>query len=441
MNFDKVKLILAREYWTRVRKKTFLISTILTPLSIIGLGVLSGYLSSGAMSKSKSLLVNDSSGIIEQYVRSSNSLTFEFTDESLESMKGKLQDGSYTFALIISDLDEATIINEADITILGNEKPGIVTIESVQNRLEAALKKHNTKQAGYDQNELDQLNSKVSLQIDVLGGDGEEKEVSNASIAIGSVLGGLMGFMMYIILLVYGSFVMRSVMEEKINRIVEVVISSVRPFELMLGKILGVGLVGLTQIVVWVILIGAGMLIVTSIFGVGQVDTSEIAGVLEEVQASSEGFSMAKFLDEMKLINWPLIIVCFTVFFFGGYFIYASMFAAVGSAIGDDMTEGQSLTLPIMAPIIISILMLYPTIEDPHGPLAVFGSIFPLTSPILMPTRAAFDPPLWHVLISIVLLIVSCLFFVWLSGKIYRAGILLYGKKLSMKNLWQIIRN
>jgi len=252
-----------------------------------------------------------------------------------------------------------------------------------------------------------------------------------------------MGFLMYIVLLVYGSFVMRSVMEEKINRIVEVVISSVKPFELMLGKILGVGLVGLTQIAVWVILIGVGLTITTAIFGTGQMEPEMMAGAMEELQVATEsnGDKIREVINDILGLNWFMIVLVLMIFFFGGYFIYSSLFAAVGSAIGDDMTEGQSLTFPIMVPIIASILMLFPTLEDPHGALGVFGSLFPLTSPILMPARIAFEPPLWQVGLSVLLLIGSCIFFVWLSGKIYRAGILLYGKKLSVKNLWQIIRN
>lgn len=442
MNFDKVKLITTREYWTRVRKKTFLISTILTPLAIIGITVLSGFLSSGAITKTKNILVKDDSGILAEHLTSNRTYSFNYTSQPLESAKESLQSGDFDMLLHINT-PKGDVLEDIEIQLISNEKPGLSTTELLERKLKSAYKKYNTIAAGYKVDELERLDPSIDINIDLLKEGADEEEVSNASIAIGSALGGAMGFLMYIILLVYGSFVMRSVMEEKINRIVEVVISSVKPFELMLGKILGVGLVGLTQIAVWIILIGIGLTITTAVFGVGQVDPAVMADAMDELQtaSASTGSKISKILEDILALNWPMIVIVLIIFFFGGFFIYSSLFAAVGSAIGDDMTEGQSLTFPIMVPIIASILLLFPTLEDPHGALGVFGSLFPLTSPILMPARIAFEPPIWQVLISIVLLLASCLFFVWLSGKIYRAGILLYGKKLSVKNLWQIIRN
>jgi len=435
----KVGLIIAREYWTRVRKKTFLISTILTPLAILAIMVVSGVLSSGALSKSKTYLVVDETGVLESRIRQSDSHVFEFVEGDINKAKELYAAGGYETILRVPAMDVSQPITDIKVTIIGNERPGFGAMESLQGRLESAMKKYNYEIAGVDQDALDDLKSKVDLTIELMRDGGEDRAVSNSSVAIGSVIGGVMGFIMYIVLIVYGTFVMRSVMEEKINRIVEVVISSVKPFQLMLGKIVGVGLVGLTQIAVWLVLIGIGMTVMSLFFTPDQMPTGEITAAMAEVEES--GFSMAKLFTDLGEINWLLVGSCFIVYFFGGYFIYSSLFAAVGSAIGDDMAEGQSLTFPIMLPIIISFMMLFPALEDPNGGIAVFGSIFPLTSPILMPARAAFDPPMWQVLLSIALLIASCAGVVWLSGKIYRAGILLYGKKLSLKNLWQIIRD
>ncbi len=435
----KVGLIIAREYWTRVRKKTFLISTILTPLAVLAIMVVSGMLNSGALSKSKTYLVVDETGILESRIRQSESSAFVFVDGDIAKARELYAGGGYETILRVPAMDISKPITDLEVTILGNERPGFGAMETLQGRLESAMKKYNYEIAGVDQDALDQLESDVDLHIELMQEGAEDKALSNSSVAIGSVIGGAMGFIMYIVLIVYGTFVMRSVMEEKINRIVEVVISSVKPFQLMLGKIVGVGLVGLTQIAVWLVLIGIGMTVMSIYFAPEQLPTGDITAAMAEAQDS--GFSMSGFISELAEVNWLLIGFCFVVFFFGGYFIYSSLFAAVGSAIGDDMAEGQSLTFPIMLPIIISIMILFPALEDPNGGIAVFGSIFPLTSPIIMPARAAFDPPMWQLLVSIALLIASCAGVVWLSGKIYRAGILLYGKKLSLKNLWQIIRD
>jgi len=226
-------------------------------------------------------------------------------------------------------------------------------------------------------------------------------------------------------------------MEEKINRIVEVIISSVKPTTLMMGKILGVGAVGLTQLAIWLILIPIIAIGVQSIFGFQQdpAQMQEIAAQAGNAAKEMNDFDFGQIILEIRKLNWLLILPTFIIFFFGGYFIYSSMFAAIGSAVGDDMGEAQQLMLPIILPVIIALMMMQATIQNPHGNIAIFGSMFPLTSPILMPSRLAFDPPLWQICLSILILILSCWFFAWLAGRIYRVGILMYGKKISFKEL------
>lgn len=241
--------------------------------------------------------------------------------------------------------------------------------------------------------------------------------------------------MMYIVIFVYGSMVMRSVMEEKINRIVEVVISSVKPFTLMLGKIIGVGLVGLTQLTIWMILIPILLVIVSATVGVDTTSTSgDAEEIIKQMEASGQ-FNIPLLITEIKSLNWLLIVPSFVIFFLGGYFIYSSLFAAVGSAIGDDLGEGQQLMMPIIIPVILAFIMVPAVFNDPDGPIAVFGSMFPLFSPIVMSARLPFDPPVWQVLLSIVILIASVIFMTWMAGRIYRVGILMYGKKVNFKEL------
>jgi ABC-2 type transport system permease protein len=269
------------------------------------------------------------------------------------------------------------------------------------------------------------------------GKSSSEDTSTKLSILIGTLLGGLMGFIMYMVIFIYGSMVMRSVMEEKINRIVEVIISSVKPTQLMLGKVLGVGGVGLTQLAMWLILIPM-VIMSTGLLVGGGIDPAQLQEMSNQANVNAEELNKFEFgnvLRELGNMNWGLIIPVFILFFFGGYFIYSSLFAAVGSAMGDDMGEGQQLMLPIMLPVILGFIMLQGTLQNPNGGMAVFGSLFPLTSPIIMPSRLAFDPPLWQVGLSIILLVLSCWFFAWLAGRIYRVGILMYGKKITFKEL------
>src|SRR5690606_18948260 len=232
------------------------------------------------------------------------------------------------------------------------------------------------------------------------------------------------------------SMVMRSVMEEKTNRIVEVVISSVKPFELMMGKILGVGVIGIVQFLSWAILLPLIVFLGGLIFGF-QTDMDTLEGMTAAGTMSPEDmeYMVYQFMKEVDKVPWFKIISLFILFFIGGYMIYSSLFAAVGSAVGDDMQDSQSLVLPITIPVVMAFYIMITAHRVPDSSLAVWSSIFPLFSPIVMPARLAFDPPWWQIILSLVLLAVTVIGLVWVSGRIYRVGILMYGKKASMKEL------
>ena len=246
-----------------------------------------------------------------------------------------------------------------------------------------------------------------------------------------------MGTIMYMTVFIYGMMVMRSVMEEKVNRIVEVMISSVRPFQLMLGKIIGVGAVGLTQVAIWGLLIPIIYIIVALVLGLdmnsGQMDGVDMAAANIDPEEIKGMIALA--MQELSRQNWLMIVPLFILYFLGGYFLYSSLFAAVGSAMGDDLGEGQALTIPITIPVLISFYIMMVAVRSPHSSLAVWASIFPLFSPIVMPARLAFNPPFWQIFLSIVLLLGTAIFMVWLSARIYRVGILMYGKKVSFKEI------
>ena len=440
MDFSKVGLIVGREYFTRVKKKTFLISTILTPLSILAIMMISAYFSSGALNNQQEILVLDKSGVFVDKLKDNPKVKYSYGDAQSEALRESFLDDGYSALLEIPNFDRTIVIKELPVKYTSDSKPGLVSIAQYEDRIADVLEAHNIQVSGYDAKALKELSPDVNLQANVTGEESTD-EVSTVGLVVGSALGGAMGFIMYMVLIIYGSFVMRSVMEEKINRIVEVVISSVKPFELMLGKILGVGAVGLTQLVVWCILLGVGYAVMGVFFASSiDIDPTQAQEAMKELSDVGVKADIQEVLVELGGLNWWIILPSFVIFFFAGFLMYSSLFAAVGSAIGDDMNEGNSLTFVIMVPIILSMLVLFPTLQDPHGTTAIVSSIFPLTAPVIMPARLAFDPPLWQVLLSVLFVIGGAIAFIWISGKIYRAGILLYGKKLSFKNLVQIMR-
>jgi ABC-2 type transport system permease protein len=232
----------------------------------------------------------------------------------------------------------------------------------------------------------------------------------------------------------YGTQVMRSVTEEKTNRIVEILISTVRPFQLMMGKVIGVGFVGLTQIAIWIVIIPIILLIGVQFMGLNESQMQEMNS-FSSAQMDDSKTMIVQVLTELKTMNWFKIISITLFYFLGGYFTYAALFAALGSAVGEDANEAQTLTFPVMLPLIIAVYIAMSAVSSPNSSLAIWSSMFPLFSPVIMPVRLPFDPPLWQLLVSMFSLLVFAVFLVWLAGRIYRVGILMYGKKASFKEL------
>jgi len=307
----------------------------------------------------------------------------------------------------------------------------------IESRIERRIRDYKMTEVGLSQKQLDELKTDVTLKQtkQTLNDDGEIEEDDNqvANAGIATAISFMLSMFFYIALILYGQMVMRSVMEEKINRIVEIIISSVKPFQLMLGKIIGVAGVGLTQFIIWGLALTLIQIFLVPLFIAGAPPPD--AAVVDAAQNEELLGQAIAIMDAFEKQNWTLILPMIIIYFLGGYFIYASLFAAVGSAVGEDQGEAQSLLLPIMLPIIIALVISTSMISNPNSSLAVFGSIFPLFSPIVMPARLAFDPPIWEVVLSVVVLFASALFFVWLSARIYRVGIFMYGKKPSFKEI------
>ena len=433
----KIWLIIQREYTTRVKNKRFLLVTFLMPLLIIGLIFGSAYLTSTGTEHRK-IAVVDPNGFIKNSLKNTGQIDFEFPqniDTSNYSSKG------YTDILILPKFDSTQKTNY----ILRSKKSmGLMMQNSISDKINNAIEDQMLQSAGIRQTVLDSIHKASQYaELKAYEDKGNASKESNAGLAMG--IGYASGFLIYITLFIYGTMVMRGVMEEKTNRIAEVIISSVKPFELMLGKIIGIGAVGLTQFILWIILIttltsvGMGLLPadlqnqVTTL----QQTNGQMGGAAGMAQASESAMRIYDMQHTIAMANWPLIIGCFIFYFLGGYLFYSALFAAVGSVVNEDPQDAQSLMFPITMPIIFSYLITNMVTQNPNTPLAFWASIIPFSSPMVMMARIAYGVPsavtYWELALSMFVLIAGFLFTTWLSGKIYRTGILMYGKKVNWK--------
>ncbi|WP_235297447.1 ABC transporter permease [Portibacter marinus] len=432
---DKVLLVLKREYLSRVFKRSFLLTTLLTPFAILLFIVVVGLIFSYDSDEKKKVLVLDPGKMLIDDFISSGGIDYEFTDKDLASLKAEFTESDFNGILYIPELEEIGV-NNHKIFYYSDEQLSLDATNSISRKVQGKIKDYKIVQMGIDPNQLQMLDTKVTLDPEPISDD--QEDTSSMATLVGSGLGGVMGYVMFFFILIYGMMVMRSVMEEKINRIVEIIISSVKPFQLMLGKILGVGAVGLTQIVIWLILIPTFSYVAYAFLGMSAQDIAASSGAdmnLPEGMEDSFAADIYGVMGELSRLNWWLIIPLFIIYFIGGYIIYTSLFAAVGSAIGDDLNEGNSLTFPLMIPIILAVYMMFRVVAVPNSNLAVWSSMIPFLSPIIMPARLGAEIPSWQIALSVALLVLFCIFSVWIAGRIYRVGILLYGKKASLKEL------
>ncbi len=436
---NKLWLIFKREYSVRVRKRTFIIATILMPIAIAALAIGSGYITAMGADAEKKILVKDDSGIFKVSDVDHRNLIFTFSESEINTLKESYGEEDYDLLVYIPPFKDLSLTTH-EVEYFSHEKPGIVQLERIERVIAAAFKEYKIQSSNIDRDLYDSFHMSIEMESKTTADGAEDAGSGKIAAIIGTILGFMMGILMYMVILIYGQMVMRSVMEEKISRIAEVMISSVRPFQLMMGKILGVGAVGLTQLGIWMILIPL-VLTVVPLFVPGldsgsMTDMSSAGASAEAIQqVAEEGFDLGLIIDEFMRLNWLMIIPVFILFFLGGYFIYSSVFAAIGSAVDEDLGEAQQFMLPVILPVILAFMIMMSTIENPNSSLAVFGSIFPLFSPIIMPARLPFDPPMWEIALSLFLLIGTTLLFIWLSGRIYRVGILMYGKKITFREL------
>ena len=449
MGRSKIGIIIGREYAIRVKKKSFIFTTILTPLLFAALMVVPSLIalySSGE--EGQMVKVVDESGIVMPYLESSKEIIFEQAapEESLASLKENFKD-SGLFAIIgISPLDSNKNLT---ITAYSEKQLNIDLQSQIRKSVNKAVEDNKLK--AYNIPDLDRvlkdIESDVKMNTYTLDEQtGEEKE-SMVEIYMG--IGYIASFLIYMFIFMFGSMVMRSVIDEKTTRIVEVIVSSVKPFQLMLGKIIGVAAVGLTQFLIWVVLTFAIVTGVSAAVGVDKFQESVTAGmpveqVMEEMNVQNidmqnievEESEFDGILRALREVNYIKIVVCFLIYFLLGYLLYSGMFAAVGSAV-DNEADTQQLILPVTMPLIIGLFIMLHTFQYPDSSLSFWASMIPFTSPMVMMARIAYGVPAWELALSIGLLIVTFLILTYISGKIYRIGILMYGKKATWKDLWK----
>lgn len=429
--------IIKREYLTRVRKKTFLLMTVLGPLLFAGIFV-APFLLSSIGSEQKVVAVKDESALFEASFPTTEKFVFTPHPADLASAKTLLDSGDYDAVLHIPPMDIKK--KKFKTTLYSTQSFSITALRSIRSKIEERIKDLKLKRSGLDPEFIAELNPEVDIQTLNIK-EGKEKTTNTAVTSIMGLAGALL---IYLFIFLYGAQVMRGVIEEKTNRIVEVVISSVKPFQLMMGKIVGLAAVGLTQFFLWVILtllITAG---VTSFLGVDQVmksqqERSQMVPMSEEAQGpavNEQSVEIYQALADMNLWKWG---ATFIFYFLGGYILYSSLFAAIGS-LADMDTDTQQFMLPVSTPLILGIIISQVSLEDPSGPLAVWGSIIPFTSPVVMMVRIPFGVPAWQYILSMALLIGTFIGITAFAGRIYRMGVLMYGKKFTYKDLMRWIR-
>ena len=439
---NKLWLIVKREYLTRVKRRSFILATILTPLAFAVFFVVVGFIFQYQSDDKKKVAIIDEADIMNKVLKDENNLYFSFPGEDLATLKENFEALDYNGILVIPRLNDL-LSKKHTIYYYSDEQLSLDIEMLLRSRISQSIRDYKIEALQLERAQLEALDTKVELEPEPINDADDDATSLTGAIAAG--VGMIMGIIMYFTVFIYGMMVMRSVMEEKTNRIVEVMISSVRPFQLMLGKLIGVGGVGLTQIAIWAVLLPLIIFLANLFFGfdalaAGPMDANSLPTDLDPDDMEAQ---VSLMIAEIRNQNWWMILPLFVFYFVGGYFLYASLFAAVGSAMGDDLGEGQALTIPITIPVVLAVYIMIVAVQAPNSTLAVWSSIFPLFSPIVMPARLAFDPPVWEVVLSVVVLGLGSIFFVWLSGRIYRVGILLYGKKVTFKEIgrWMFSRD
>lgn len=431
-NMSKLSLIIKREFVAKVRNKSFIVMTFLSPLLFVGIAVFVGYLST-MKADQKTIAIHDETGMFAKEFKSDDE--YKYVDLSLvdtKILKDSIVSENYEGLLVIPKATNNKSL-EKGIQFISNDSPSVSFIEDLEEIISQKLTNENYIKSGLDTLSIKKSEANVAINLSKASGETALKGLNEIKIAIG----GAFGYLIMMFIVIYGNMVMRSVIEEKVSRIIEVIISSVKPFQLMMGKIVGTSLAGILQFLIWAILGLTAMFVLSSIFGIQMGATSGVNAQAMQAAQQEMGGSMANYMKELWNLPIATIIISFIFYFIGGYFLYSSFYASIGAAV-DNETDSQQFLLPIIMPLILGVYIgFFTVINDPHGTVATVFSMIPLTSPIVMMMRIPFGVPLWQIGVSLFLLFATFLLVVWFAAKIYRVGILMYGKKPTWKELYK----
>jgi len=431
---DKIWLVIQREYLARVKKKSFLLVTLLTPLifpAIMGVFVWIAVEEKDNQSLRIIEVIDDNDLF---FLESSEQYAFSFSNLQEEEAKELVQNGERYGYLHIPNFD---LKDPKGITYYGEENPSMNLISYLENNLKKKIEEQRLFESGIDPKIINEVRTKISIKSITLDDQGTET-VSDAT--VNYAIGFLAGILIYMFIFIYGNQIMQGVIEEKSSRIVEILVSSLKPFQLMMGKILGIAAVGLTQLVIWIVLIGTLTTVVTGFLGMQMPQQQAMEMANADLGQSMPNSDIGEILQVLSGINVTEIVLCFVFYFLGGYLLYGALFAGIGSAV-DAPSDAQQFMLPVTIPLIVAYMGLFVfVLNDPNSTTSFWLSIVPLTSPIAMMGRVSYGVPGLELALSMGLLILGFLGTTWLAGKIYRIGILMHGTKPTYKTLWKWIK-
>ncbi|WP_461532278.1 ABC transporter permease [Sinomicrobium sp.] len=443
---NKLPLIIKREYIAKVRNRSFIVMTILSPLLVVGMVALVFFLTSANNDEAKVIAVLDEGQFFEGSFQNTSTLSYvSFEGMPLEAAKDSAQHKNYYGLLYIpqkSDIEQVA----KNIEFFCRESPGMGVLSGMENVIQRNIRAAKLRDFGVSDQVMKDLERGYQINVENFTGEKKLRGINEMK----AVIGGGFGYLIMMFIIIYGAFVMRSVIEEKTSRIIEVIISSVKPFQLMLGKIIGTSLAGITQFLIWIVLAGVLGVILAGVLGISADQLGSQAMSPEATQAvngMSEGVgeNLTPYIVELMKISWGWLLFSFVIYFILGYLIYSSIYAAIGAAV-DNETDTQQFMFPVIMPLMLAVYVgFFSVFNNPHGPIAVGFSLFPLTSPIVMLMRlpggiGEGGVPLWQFITSVVLLVTTFLFIVWIAARIYRVGILMYGKKPSYKELYRWLK-
>lgn len=428
-----LSLIIKREFNAKVRNKSFIVMTFLSPLLFVAMAALVGYLASINNDEVVKVAIHDAQGTLKSNFKNDNHVKYTDLSAMLIADAKKIAAKDYEGIVYVPQVQRSADLQNK-VQYISNDSPNMDFVANMEDIINDKITKDNLKELNFDYDKIEKARADTNIRLSKFSGEETLKEGSILKIT----LGGLSGYLIMMFIIIYGNMVMRSVIEEKTNRIIEIIISSVKPFKLMMGKIVGTSLAGILQFLIWSILGLILFFVLSNLFGVQMGGAAAMAQ--DQAAQATAASGVQVYLAELLKLPLLTIFISFLIYFIGGYFLYSSLYAAIGAAV-DSETDSQQFLLPIILPLMLGVYVgFFTVISDPNGTVATVFSMIPLTSPIVMMMRIPFGVPVWQIIVSIAILFTTFFGVVWFAAKIYRIGILMYGKKPTYKEIFKWLK-